>query len=338
MQFWKITESTRLSDLSNLVGSRNVDQVLHYNDIQRAPNLGQVFKAACDAAIDATPDNIDYQRKITILNGFAGDYDVFETAALSSEDTWKLLSKKNTFPMYLVLPETIVVPDSRDIMGNGQGVPALVFKQAMDMLKNEPHVIDPNIFNNYSSTVASKLIDAGVSTARPAMVFQSFNIPWGDVRLYSSLDDDYVDFPVYPEQVSDGRKANYTEMPDLLYQYEPWEIYSSSGPRTVTYQFDFHRDMWNGDHNLGGANHLIRFCQAQCYPEFTGSSVNTAIVTLYVKGSTLISGVLTDVSTDWDGPIGHDGWYLHCKLSLTITEVASRPLNHTVIKNMGVIG
>jgi len=340
MQFWRIDSSTKLSELSALVGSRNVDQVLHYNGIERAPNFGQKFEEMCNSTIASITEPVDYQRKQSVLNTFAGDYDVFEEAALSSATNWKLLSAKNTFPMCVKLPDTIVVPDSTRILGNGQSVPPKVFRQAMDMLKNVPHTIDPTIFNDYSTVLSRRLIDANSSKLfYGCEAFSGFNIPWGDIRLYSSLDpDEFADFPVYPETVTDGRKANLQEMPDLLYQYEPWYVYSTSGPRTNTYSFDFHRDMWNGNHNMNGANQLIRFCEAQCYPEYVGSSVNYPTVTLMVKGQILITGVMTDVSVDWDGPIGHDGWYLHCKLSLTITEVSNRPLNHAVVKFMGVIG
>lgn len=338
MQFWQIDETTKLTELTQLVGSRNVDQVLHYNGLARTPDIGKAYSKLCEDAINELPDNIGWQRKSSLLSAFVGDSDVFETAALASESTWKLLSSKNTFPMCIKFPELIPVPDSSRILGNKQGVSANIYKKTLECLSNIPHTVDPNIFNEYSSTRASNLIFSGSSKDYTASVFEWAKLPWGDIRLYSNLDDDYVDFPVYPESVSDGRKANYNEMPELIYQYEPWYIYHSSGPRVCNYSFDFHRDMWNGDHNKGGANQLIRFCEAQCYPSYHGSAVNTATVTLYVKGQILITGVLTDVQVEWDGPIGHDGWYLHCKLTLTINEVSNRALNHNVVKNLGVIG
>ena len=96
--------------------------------------------------------------------------------------------------------------------------------------------------------------------------------------------------------------------------------------------------MWTGDHRDGKANELIRICEANCYPEFNGSMVNTSTVTLYVKGNALISGVLVDVHKTWDGPIGLDGWYLMCNLSLEIIEVSPTALNYNVVKNKPLIG
>ena len=160
MQFWSVDETTKLAELSALVGSRNVDQVLHYNEIDRTPNIGKDFIDACNSVIQTSTDTITWQRKQTILSGFASDSDVFEAAALSGESAWKLLSIKNTFPGYIKLPETIKVPDSIRIMGNGMGVGAATFKNAMIALETPPHYISTNVFNEYSSMRTAKLISA----------------------------------------------------------------------------------------------------------------------------------------------------------------------------------
>lgn len=334
MQFLAIAESTRLTDLSDRIGSNNIESVLHTNGLDRTPNIGKKFYETCkDVMQSASP--VNYQRKSTVLNQLASDSDVFESAALLGASGWKLLSVNNTFPGMLRLPETFRLPSAVDVLGNGIHVSNLVYKRAMDSLTTPPHDIDPSIFNEYSSVKPSRILNA---QSHSLDVFQGFRIPWGDVSLYSSLVDDYVDFPVYPEELSDGVRANYTQMPDLLYQYEPWQIYSSSGPRTGSYTFDFHRDMWNGDHRDGMANNLIRFCAANCYPQYNGSAVNSSIVTLYFKGKALISGVMTDVTVDWDGPLGLDGWYLHCKLVINITEVSPQALSFNVERTKPLIG
>jgi hypothetical protein len=144
-------------------------------------------------------------------------------------------------------------------------------------------------------------------------------------------------FPVYPENIDDGVSANYEEMNEMLYQYEPWKVYKSSGPRENTYTFVFHRDMWTGDHRDGSANNLIRGCEANCYPNFDGSLVNVPIVTLYIHGVNHITGVMTNCKVKWDGPIGLDGFYLKCELSFTITEISPQALNYNTVRNKGLI-
>jgi hypothetical protein len=145
-------------------------------------------------------------------------------------------------------------------------------------------------------------------------------------------------FPVYPEEYDDGVSANYEEMGEMLYQYEPWKVYKSSGPRENTFTFKMHRDMWTGDHRDGNANALIRGCEANCYPDYDGSLVNVPIVTLYIHGSNLITGVMTSCKTHWSGPIGLDGYYLCCDLTLTIVEVSPQALNYNTVRSKGLIG
>lgn len=337
MQFLSINSNTKLSELSELVGSRNTSTVLHINNLSRSPNIGREFQDICDQAIEDTSD-VSYQRKTALLNNFTTDSDIFETAALTTSSGWKLLSSMSTLPNMLKVPDDIILPDSTEVLGNGEPVKSAIYNKVMDSLSTPPHYVDPSIFNDFSTTAGSSIIDFGQSTPRNSDPMQWFRVPWGEVSLYSSLDDTKIDFPVYPESVSDSAKANYTQMPDLLYQYEPWQVYNSSGPRSQSYTFDFHRDMWTGDHRDGKANELIRACMANCYPEYKGSAVYTSLVTLYIAGKALITGVMTDVNVEWDGPLGLDNFYLHCKLEIQITEVSQQALNYTVVKNKGLIG
>lgn len=340
MKFLSISNKTTLNDLSNQVGVRNVDSVLHLNNLDRVPKIGEAFDELCQDTLKNYPNNVDWQRKCTLLNAMVSDSDIFEYAALSSENTWKLLDKLGTFPKYLRLPETISADLSKltgsvPILGNNIHISNSVYSEALRQLQTIPHTISPQIFNEYSSIRQVNLIEGGSGTEAP---MQWFPIPWGSVSLYTSIDNSYVNFPVYPEEVSDGVHASYNTMPDLIYQYEPWQLYTGSGPRSNTYAFEFHRDMWTGDHRDGKANELIRFCMANCYADYKGSIVNTPIVSLYVNGDLLISGVMTDVNTSWSGPIGLDGWYLHCKLDISIIEVSKEALNFNTMRRKPLIG
>ena len=334
MKCLSITRSTTLSELSDLVGSRNVESVLVANRLTRTPNIGAAYQEQV-SNIKAGDSAVSAQRKCTIINALVDDSDIFERAALADEDEWKVIAELHSFSNALNIPETIRVPDSERIIGNGEHVTNSVYKEVIKSIQNSDPV-DPKIFAEYSArpyAVPSTLL----LESNPDL-YQNFAIPWGEVSLYSSLADDSIDFPVYPEQLQDGRSASYITMPDLLYQYEPWQLYESSGPRSVPFTFDFHRDMWTGDHRDGKANELIRFCQANCYAEFNGSAVNTALVTLYIHGSAVITGIMTEAKVSWDGPIGLDGWYLHCVLEISITEVSSQPLNYDEVRGMPLIG
>lgn len=341
MQFFKVTKETKLSDVSQIIGSRNVDHLLAVNDLPRTPRIGQAMYDRCQELMNGgankarkSVQNVSWQRKSTVLNTFCQDSDVFEMAALSSESAWRVLDALGTLPMYMKVPESVKLPDSTAVIGNGVGVSKDTYRSAMNMLQTPPHYIDPVIFNDYSAANSVAMLSGGGTSD----VFEWFRIPWGEVTLYSALGGDSMDFPVYPEEYEDSRVANYTTMPDLIYQYEPSQIYTGSGPRQNKFSFTMHRDMWTGDHRDGKCNQLIRFCEANCYAEYNGSAVNTPRVTLYIGGKSLISGIMTDCTVSWDGPIGLDGWYLHCTLTFNIIEVSEQALNYKTVRNLPLIG
>lgn len=335
MQFLKIQNSTTLSDLADIVGERNVSQVLALNGLQREKYIGKQFKEKCNNII-AISEDIGWERQSAILSKYSVDSEIFEEAALQNQSGWKVLSNAGTFRNALALPDSVLLPYSEMIIGSNIPTPKRIQNKAMDLLYNAPHYIDPSIFDDYSERINS--ISGGSRSGKDSGIFDMFRIPWGKISLYDSISDSSIDFPVYPESLSDSRTASYTTMQDLLYQYEPWQIYTSSGPRSQSYTFHFHRQMWTGNELDGKANQLIRFCEACLYPEFKGSAVNTSLVRLYVEGNCLISGVLTDVVVSWDGPIGLDGWYLECTMEITITEVSDQALSHDVVKNLRLIG
>ena len=338
MQYFLLSDSTStLSGLANAVGDRNVDAILTANEVPRTPRVKEAFEARCQAAMEVSKP-VSYQVKINILNTMTGDADVFEYASLMSEDAWRLYSVLNTFPGMLRIPESITLPSSTSILGgNDAKVGTNTYVKVMDSLKSEPHTVDAAIFNTYSAVSKDTVMSQSNRSSKTNM-YSMFNLPWGKITLYSSLSDESIDFPVYPEELSDGRKANYTTMPNTIYQYEPWYIYESSGPRTMTYTFHFHRDMWTGDHRDGKANELIRFCEACLYPDYNGSAVNATQVTLYINGQKHIHGIMTEVRPKWSGPIGLDGFYLECELELSITEVSEIPLNYQSVRKKGIIG
>lgn len=335
MQYLEIDKNTTLSILSGIVGERNVDSILNINGLARTIRVGQEFQQLVDN-IKATAKEVDWQRKTTILNKLTKSSDVFEEAALLGEQEWKVFSNLDTFPNRLRIPETIKLPDSTAIIGNNNRIAAATYQAVMDQLKTPPHIVNSNIFGTYNAKPGGSGVT--FNTASPSSIFRDFNIPWGDVCLYDSLSGDMIDIPGYPEELEDERTANYETMPELLFQYEPWQVYSSSGPRTTSYTWELHRQMWNGDERDGKANELIRFCQGCLYPDYKGSAVFTSTVTLYIKGYPLISGILTNVGVKWYGPIGLDGFYLAFTLTLSFVEISPQPLSHDVVRKLPVIG
>lgn len=341
MQYLTITKDMTLWQLINIVGERNIDAVLNANGLERAYNIGEKFYAR-NAAIKNTGITVDYQKKLSILNQFVGDSDLYEKAAVSAEDDWVLLASYNCFPDAIKIPDGIELPNSIGVWGNNIAVNDVIYQQCvMSLLRSEgdePHTIDQSVFSEYSASYYSGMfMESDVEDGR-INAYQWFKLPWKEVFLYSSLSDEVLYFPVYPKGFGDGTSANYDDMPEMLYQYEPWKVYKSSGPREIKFTFEhIHRDMWNGDHRDGMANQLIRGCEANCYPEYNGSLVNYSLVSMYINGENLITGVMTDCNVEWSGPIGLDGFYLVFDLSFTIVEVSPEPLDFTAVRNKGLI-
>jgi hypothetical protein len=321
-------------ELRKAVGSRNVTEVLSLNRIPTTPYVGKALEDAYNTTVSTTA-TLTHERKIVVLNSVSSDADVFESVSMLDEDGWKYMSAANSLPGMLRMPDTLILPSRPDILGGtSKAISRSIYNKAVGYLKAGLN-IDPIIFNKYNSTTRARPV-SGTTTAGSSM--QWFKIPWGEVTLYSSLSNSSVDFPVYPEEYEDGYVANYDTMPDMLYQYEPWPVYKSSGPRSNDLTFKMHRDMWSGDHRDGKCNELIRFCQANCFPVYNGATVNTATVVLYIAGKPLIRGILTSVKTQYSGPIGLDGFPLYVEMTLNITEVSSEPLNYYSVMMKGLIG
>ena len=338
MQFLKMAKDMTLSALSSIVGERNVDTVLNANSLERSVNVGSAFeKRNKDLVKQFQNISVDNQKKLSILNQFVGDSDIYEKAYLGSEDDWVTLSQYNCFTDAIKIPDEVKLPPSEGLLGNSEPIPGDVYRKCTESLKIG--TVDPTIFSEYNASFLDGRY--GITTGTQSTnntPFEWFKLPWGEVCLYSSLNKEMLYFPVYPDNLGDGVRANYDEMGEMLYQYEPWKVYKSSGPREISFTFNFHRDMWTGDHRDGNANNLIRGCEANCYPSFDGSLVNVSLVTLYIHGQNFITGVMTDCKAQWDKPIGLDGFYLKCELSFTIVEVSPEALSFETVRNKGLIG
>lgn len=334
MQFIEATSVTKLKDLADRVGDRLVEAVLATNELTRAANLIPQIKAKEETA--SKDPKVTTARMKIVLNNFTQHSDIFEFAALSDDESWKYLSKYGVIPGYLKLPETVEIPSAADVIGNGIPVANTIYKKVQTMLDAVPFVgIDPGIFNEYSTIRNFQSFRSRAPSSNSAYWFP---IPLGEVTLFSTLANEAIDFPCYPEELSDSTTANYAEMPELLYQYEPWKIYTSSGPRSIPFKFSIHRDMWSGDHHDEKARELIRFCESCIYPNYSGSAVYSDKVTFYIHGSSLITGIMSDFSVDWDGPLLDDGYYAHFALGFRITEVSDIALSNSAVRAKPLIG
>lgn len=332
MQLIKILPNTTLPELSAVVGESNVDELLSLNGISRTRNIGKQFFQMCE---NLSPLKVAAQAKSAILNTLTGSAEIFEEAALLSDDGWKILANLGTLPGYLKVPETLKLPSSADILGNDGPISSKAYASVMADIKAD-RPVNETAFISYRDSAQVTTVSA--SSGPSEGVFDSFQLPWGKVTLWSNILQQAIDFPCYPVDPSENRSAIYNEMPEMLYQYEPWWLYQRTGPRSPSYQFIMHREMFTGDPTDGKLNALIRFCEASLFPKYNGSAVTTDTVTLYIGGQPLITGKLMQVDKQWSGPILMDDWYAVCTLTLQITEVSTTPLNFDTVRQKGLIG
>lgn len=345
MQYLVIDNNETLISMSRSIGQQNADVVLVENGLARVPKIGEAWAERCEQVIAETPRNITPSRKAALLNGLTGSEDVFEKACLMDEDEWKIFSTTQAFSDALKIPETIKLPYSTKVIGNAAdaiigsnvdnvtpttsgspvgAVSSMTYRAVMNDLKTSGN-INPGVFNSVNTQPPFASTGGGMLQASTSQYH--FNLPWGKVQMYSTILGELMDFPAYPEQIDTSRTANYTSMPDIIYQYEPWITFQSSGPREQSLSFHLHRDMWTGNHLDGRANQLIRFCEANTFADYNGSAVLTPLIRFYIDGSLFISGVITNTSVNWTGPLGLDNWYLEFTLSLAIQEVSEAELN-----------
>lgn len=170
--------------------------------------------------------------------------------------------------------------------------------------------------------------------------------------------DKYIILPVYPEQLTDNLGSQFAEE-NILSRTAPVYSYSHSGPRTVQFNFQLHRDLMNSvnasnlsliDKELMGTTNLtlsddinemlnrgdytdilIRYLQAMALPAYEAVESASSVFNSMVKppmiavrlGTTVfIKGIINgDVSVTYSGPITKDGKYMQVDIGLTVTEI-----------------
>ena len=169
------------------------------------------------------------------------------------------------------------------------------------------------------------------------------------VNLYNELLTNYIYLyhldkfcilPTYPDSVTDQMSSKFSET-SALARSAPVQSYIQSGPRTVTFSLDLHRDIMD-DLNTGISNLkdnvvdiadkdyvdvLLNYLQACALPKYnvykTGSKVvDPPQVAVKLGKDFFIRGVISSaISVTYKKPILDNGKYACANLSLTITEV-----------------
>lgn len=160
-----------------------------------------------------------------------------------------------------------------------------------------------------------------------------------DNYIYFYHLDKFCVLPTYPDSITDNVSTKFAEQ-NALSRSAPVFSYIQSGPRTMTIQFDLHRDMMN-DLNRNVSNlkdnvvdfsgtdyvdTLIKYLQAAALPKYqayaSGSkSVIPPMVAIRFGSEIFIKGVITSgIQVTYKRPILYNDKYALISVSFTVAE------------------
>ena len=164
--------------------------------------------------------------------------------------------------------------------------------------------------------------------------------------------DKFCVIPLYPESINDNMSSTFAET-SALSRSAPVYSYSRSGPRTVSFQLQLHRDLME-DLNKGISNlksntvdymgedyvdTLIKYLQSVALPryrEYTNGSksVEPPMVAVRFGNSVFIKGVVNSgIQVTYQKPILPDDKYALVQISFTVYE--SDPYDADTVAQVG---
>lgn len=162
-------------------------------------------------------------------------------------------------------------------------------------------------------------------------------MPLLDNFIYiSHLDEGltYWRLPTDPDEITDSMSSTFQSV-NALGRSAPVMTFANAGPRTVSVNFELHRDMMD-DVNEGYSNstlqgegedyldNLVKALQAISLPRYNLNNkyVEPPLVALRLGNELFIKGVVSQaISITYGKPILRNNRYASIKLGLTITEV-----------------
>ena len=168
--------------------------------------------------------------------------------------------------------------------------------------------------------------------------------------IYLYHTDKFIIIPEYPETITDNMTSTFTPT-QALSRSAPVFTYEYSGPRTVTFNLELHRDMVNdlnitaGNTNLKSnvvsqtddyVDTLIKELQSIALPRYNvnNRAVIPPRVAVRFGNELFISGVVTStISCVYNKPILSNGKYAKVSIGFTVSEYD--PYDATLVSQLG---
>lgn len=151
----------------------------------------------------------------------------------------------------------------------------------------------------------------------------------------------YWQLPGYPDEVSDSMTSNF-QANTALGRSAPVYTFSNSGPRTISINLTFHRDMFDEmPSNVAlrdgedKAENFIHALQAIAVPKYnlSNKAIEPPLVSIRLGREVFIKGVVTSaVTVTYRKPILDDEKYAVVSIGFTVSEVDPYDAS-TVFKN-----
>ena len=168
--------------------------------------------------------------------------------------------------------------------------------------------------------------------------------------IYLYHTDKFIIIPEYPESITDNMGSSFNQT-TALSRSAPVFTYANSGPRSVTFSLELHRDMVN-DLNITAGNTnlksnvvsqtddyvdiLIKELQSIALPRYNvnNRAVIPPRVAVRFGNELFISGVVTSTITcTYSKPILSNGKYAKVSIGFTISEYD--PYDATLVSQLG---
>lgn len=168
--------------------------------------------------------------------------------------------------------------------------------------------------------------------------------------IYLYHTDKFIIIPEYPDNITDNMGSTFNQT-TALSRSAPVFTYSNSGPRTVTFNLELHRDMVNdlnitaGNTNLKSnvvsqtddyVDTLIKELQSIALPRYNvnNRAVIPPRVAVRFGNELFISGVVTStISCVYNKPILSNGKYAKVSIGFTVSEYD--PYDATLVSQLG---
>lgn len=156
-----------------------------------------------------------------------------------------------------------------------------------------------------------------------------------------------ITIPVDPQRISDSMTASWANSTPLS-RSAPIYSYQNSGPRSVQFNFELHRDLvreFNPDWVQQGEDAVdllitnLEACVLPTYQE-TGKIVNPPVVSVKIRDEIYIKGVVSSVGKDFNVPIINYGTkrapiYKYALVSVNFGVQEVTPYDASIISGFG---